>query len=175
MRGKEIKDTKGVVRKTPSWDLVMQYEQAVRDKAAEFMNEGSTPVGKRYDIVAALKAARECSETRTWEFIEKVQLEPNSLDKERDSGRPDKTPIRKRSRSREPIAPKKKTKGGGKGKGRNALPNNNQVIHSKHNSKPICFKCNKKGGCDRSSCNMTHVCQVCFATDHGLHSCPNKA
>ena len=92
----------------------MQYEQAVRDKAAELMNEGTTPAGSRYDIATALKAARECPETRTWEFIQKFQLEPKSAAKDRDMARPDKTlAIKKRSCSREQVIPRKKPKGGG--------------------------------------------------------------
>ena len=56
----------------------MLYEQAVRDKVAELMNEGTTAVGSRYDIAAALKAARECSEARTWKIIEKTSSNPRA-------------------------------------------------------------------------------------------------
>lgn len=174
VRGKEVKDTKGVVRKTPSWDLVMLYEQAVRDKAAELMNEGTTANGSRYDIAADLKAARECSETRTWEFIEKFQMEPAGSSKDRDTPRPDKTLVRtKRSRSREVIQPKKKVKGAGK-QTKGAPPANNQALHPKQLGNPIRFKYNRKSVCTRTSCSMAHVCQVCLGK-HSMETCPDKA
>ena len=176
VRGKEVKDTKGVVRKSPSWELIMLYEQAVRDKAAELMNEGTTANGGRYDIAAALKAARECSETRTWEFIEKFQLEPSGSSKERDAPQPEKTPRGvKRSRSREYVKPKKEKKPKGAGKQtRGAPPANNQTLHTRHNGTPICFKFNRKVGCTRASCTMAHVCQVCLGK-HSMETCKEKA
>ena len=47
VREREFKDAKGVPRKSPTWELVMSYEQALRDKAAYFMNRGKLADDKK--------------------------------------------------------------------------------------------------------------------------------
>ena len=76
----------------------MGYEQAIRDKAAELMNESTLPTGGRYDLAAALKAARGCADTRTWEFTEKIQLEPTGGQRSADNVRSEKPRDKKRKK-----------------------------------------------------------------------------
>ena len=41
VRLKEIKNNQEVVVQKPTWALVLHFEQALRERAAELMNEGS--------------------------------------------------------------------------------------------------------------------------------------
>ena len=42
-------------------------------------------------------------------------------------------------------------------------------------SKPICYAWNNGQACKQTPCNFAHVCQICFATDHTKHNCPQAA
>ena len=67
------------------------------------------------------------------------------------------------------IKPGKGKKGQGKSEGKGkGKTKNKDSWHTVFNSKPICFKYGTKKGCERESCSMAHVCQICFG-DHPLH------
>ena len=68
-------DLQGQVITTPDWQLVLHYEQANRDKAAELINECKFGVETPYDLAKALREARMDPEVRRKSFIEKFELQ----------------------------------------------------------------------------------------------------
>ena len=76
VRQKEVKDDAGRVVHTPSWNLVLNFDYALRDRAAELMNEGwDRNDNKPMDIAAAMSAARKCEDTRREHFLDKLHLQ----------------------------------------------------------------------------------------------------
>ena len=178
--GREISGIDGKVKKTPSWTLVLHYEEKLREKAAKLMSESHRSGGVRHDISTALKAARESRELLEDEFLDKLRFqEPAPRTKERARG------SREAASSPSPPAPKDRKrgdKGAGKGKGNNRgggkrppAAGNNKVLHTKtKDKKNICFAFNRAEGCSRPECGMAHVCQICLGGKHGMHDCRNK-
>jgi hypothetical protein len=183
--GREVKDTDGTVTKVPSWQLVLGYEYAIRNKACVLMNEGNKGSGnKPFDVASALMFARECPELRQEEFIEKLQLQSSrgaSSSGLQASGYENHSKLRakatqkpfmeKRNNNKSRLNAKakaKQVKGKGKGKG-NGLPKNN--LATSHEGKQICFAFNNKG-C-KGPCDRAHVCQICFGK-HPLSQCSAK-
>ena len=76
VKGLQIKHMDGSVAKSPSWDLVLHYNQEILNKAAELMNEGDdASKGAKYDIAAAMEAARKDPAVRQSHLIEKFSLQ----------------------------------------------------------------------------------------------------
>ena len=187
VRGKQVSDNEGNIVKTPAWPLIINYEQAIRARAAELMNEGHSDNDfhpMRMEI--ALKVAREDQELRTEVFLERLHLQQDGSERRRKGGKKgepgssnDHEVGRKgggkgKGGRTPPVKKPVKEKGGGKkgaGKGRGAGAN--KRLQTSHNGKPICFAFNNKGeGCkDGKNCARSHVCQMCQG-DHPLHECP---
>jgi hypothetical protein len=189
VRNREASDEHGNVKKTPSWTLVMSYELAVRQKAAELLNDDEELVnGSRYDLAAALKAARICQETRNDKILEQIQLQTNGASGSSGGGKgkgrngiKDQLPDDDKGADDKKRKDKKRKKqddrkGKGKGDGKpSKVPKfaENTTLHTKKDGKAICFAYNK-GGCNRESCNMLHACQVCLTDGHPAKSCTSK-
>jgi len=190
VRQKEVKDDQDRVVHTPSWNLVLNFDYAIRARAAEFMNEGSESNGnKPMDIAAAMAAARRCEETRREHFLDKLHLQyigrgKTGADSSQPTGDTQWGQATKRKKEHEAalklakqekakIAKKEKgdpTKGNGKGKD-NKLPNG-KTLATTHEGKPICFVYgNSNGNCKSGAkCRRLHVCQLCFG-DHPWKEC----
>jgi hypothetical protein len=189
VKDRVIKDENGRVAKTPSWSLVLNYEQAIRAKACELMNEGNKSTnGKPMDVKEALVVARECPEVRQEEFIEKLNVQIGNgarssfqAEKEAHEGRKSKKARRNiaagATRGSAPVKPRdtprkgpKASKGDGKGgKGTKGVKNKLAV---KYEGKQICFAFNN-GKCT-GTCTREHVCQICFGK-HSKDDCSSKA
>lgn len=179
IKGREISGLNGQVKKAPSWELVLHYEEKVRVKAAKLISESHRNGGVRYDMSSALKAARESRELLEDEFLDKLRFqEEPSKGKKRASGSND------RADSESPPPPTRKRKGGGKGgkkggdnkKGSNSnkppASADNRTLHTKKDGKPICFHFNRRQGCNRGKdCKMQHLCQLCLSRSHGMTNC----
>ena len=86
MKGLQIKNMDGSVAKTPNWELVLHYNQEILNKAAELMNEGDdSSKGAKFDIAAAIEAARKDPAVRQSHFIEQISLQ-GSGKREREHG-----------------------------------------------------------------------------------------
>ena len=182
VRGVTMTDTKGKVHKTPHWDTVMHYEQAVRDKAFEFMNSGDkndeNPIP--LDIAAAMKRARKDLEVRRVHFIEKFQLQ--EVNRSSSSGSAS-TPAGMGDQGSHPNIRKKidaavakalakaNGKANGKGKDKNkdkskaVLKNDKKIkgaLHQEFEKKKICNSYNRWSGCKFTDCKFAHVCKVCL-------------
>ena len=186
VRGKQVFDNDGNIVKTPAWSLILNYEQAIRAKAAVFMNEGDQDNDYQpMDMVAALKRARECQELRTEIFLERLHLQPSGREAQRKgkgSGASSSNEVSNQDRGKKgggkkADAPKKvlsndksKVKNDVKGRGK---PGKGRRLQTHHLKKPICFAYNnKKEECKQGeNCPMVHVCQLCQG-DHPLHLCP---
>ena len=71
-------DTKGNVIKTPSWELVLHYNDTLFEKVAVLINEGSHGSnGKKLTLKEALEEARENVEHRLINFIEQYNVDDN--------------------------------------------------------------------------------------------------
>ena len=77
-----------------------------------------------------------------------------------------KTAARKRKRAEAKAAAAKKQKDA-EGKPKQAL------ARKTPDGKDICYPFNQ-GGCKKNDCRFVHACRMCFATDHGFNSCPQK-
>ena len=187
VRLREIINEHGTVVRAPSWDLVLQYDQAIRDRAAELMSEGVLPDGGSYDIAAALAAARSCQELRRDEFLDRMTGTTPKTAATSSNGNDNigQKTIRKRERSssrdhkrrprQRPDKAKGGRKGGGKGRGNSGTPKaDNKTLHTKFNGQSICFNFNRGTKCNRKPCKMQHACQRCLAA-HPLTECPAAA
>ena len=77
--GHKIKNEKDVVVKTPSLELVMHFEKALRVKATTFMNEGSAHNGGvPQDIKGAMEAARKDNNLLDEEFLQNLMFQSGS-------------------------------------------------------------------------------------------------
>jgi hypothetical protein len=178
--GREVNDVNGLIRKVPSWDLVLHYEFKIRSKATKFMNEGSPDSnGARMDFAAALKAASACPALRQREFIEKLQLQNDTtratphasyldLGTARQTGRDRKAKI---TAAKTAAAAAKKGKGKGTAaaaktakdagaKAKNKKKGAGKGKQGKHNGKQICFAYHNEQCA--GNCGREHVCQHCF-------------
>ena len=156
----------------------MAYEQAIRDKAATLMNRGRTKEGNRYDIMAALEAARNDVELRSEEFLEPLQMQAAP------SNKPDRRRSRSRSRGKGRAENRKgDKKGNGRGdkkpdKGKGAsnisklIKNKNVVLATEKDGTPIVFRWNRDRKCERR--RNHHVCQICLSPDHPFIRCPQN-
>ena len=144
--------------------------------------------GERYNLASAMKAARQCRETRDEEFEDKFRLQqekdgPKSRNKARGSQdrSPSSSPARKIPRG------KGKGKGRGQGSDKNDKDKNdkdknrkpppkfdNKTLHREKNGKPICYPFNSHKGCSRDKCRMVHTCQFCLSDSHGMSDCNAK-
>ena len=182
--GYTIKNDKGVVVKTPTLDLVMKFEEALRIKATIFMNEGgSHNGGVPQDIKAAMEAARKDNNLLQKEFLQKLMFQSGS----RGSGREDpleddeEKTSKPRGRGKKAKAAARKAGGSGggaakgKGRGKDKTMKQGGKRAGKLNSKtpdlkPICYAYGSKEGCKKASCSMAHVCQICFG-NHPHYAC----
>ena len=185
VRQKEVKDDSDRVIHTPSWNLVLNFDYALRSRAAEFMNEGSDNNGnKPMDIAAAMAAARKCEDTRREHFLDKLHLQyigkgtPGAASSEGDTQwgqtakrKQQEFALKKREKEQaRKIA--KKEKGDpakGKGKSKGTLPNG-KTLATSHEGKPICFQYGNRKCKDSKKCGRLHVCQLCFA-EHPWKGC----
>ena len=185
IKGKEQSGIDGKARRTPSWELVLYYEEKVREKVAKLMSESHRMRGEKYDLASALKTARESRELLEDEFLDKLRFQ-DSVVRPRDKARgskgrqdsPSPPPTKK------PRNLKNGNKGGGKGKGggdkkgdesRPPADANNRTLHTKKDGKSICFFFNRKTGCNRGdNCKMAHACQICLSSKHSMEDCKSK-
>ena len=190
VRLKEVKDDSDRVVHTPSWNLVLNFEFAVRYRAAELMNEGWDRNGnKPMDMAEAMAAARRCEDTRREHFLDKLHLQyigrsspgpssshnnenipwgPTKRKKEQEVA----LKIAKKEKEKAlKIAKKEKgdtTKGKGKGKETN-MPNG-KTLATSHDGKQICFNYGS-GRCKKAAkCARIHLCQLCFG-EHPWKEC----
>ena len=182
VRGKHVLDAQGNVVKIPEWGTILSYEQAIRALAARYMNEGCSDNNYAPMMMhEAMKKARENSELRTDEFVEKLNLQERTDNRRRgnnaaSSGDVPEQKIKgggkggKEGKDKKVRKEKiKKTKGGGKG-GKDKLPAGKPLLTT-HGKEPICFAYNNKGeGCKKQDCRRAHVCQICLGS-HPLHAC----
>ena len=76
----------GPIAKTPSWELVLQYNQEILNKAAELMDEGNeASKGSKLDIETAIESALKDPCLRHTRFIEKFNLQGLNI-REREKG-----------------------------------------------------------------------------------------
>ena len=193
VRQKEVKDDAGIVVHTPSWNLVLNFDYALRERAAELMNEGWDKNGNQpMDIAAAMSAARKCEDTRREHFLDKLHLQyigrgstgaasshtngdnPWESTKRKNEEQEKEKAIKIAKREKEKaLKIAKKGKGEtpkGKGKGKDTKLPNGKTWATSHNGKPICFhygnnRCNKAAKCPR-----LHICQICFG-EHPWKNC----
>ena len=156
VRLKEVKRYNVIIVRRPTWELVLHYEHAIRQRAAEMMNEGTEENGRKpMDIKTAFVAARKCEETRREHFLDPLHLQqivgqkPNKHQREQEHERPERKKVDKG----------KEKKGKGKGKG-GMLPKGVN-LHSLYQKKPICYKYGESK-CKSKKCEMLHICQICF-------------
>jgi hypothetical protein len=178
VKGKEVVSHETSARKSPSWKLILHYEEHIRIKMAKLMNFEKIPgTQDRYDLATALKHARECPVLRYDEFTEIYQLQPMESGKRKrtpsqDSNRKTKAKkekkadSKKRKRSSSSDDRKKKGKGGSKGK-----KGDGTIWKTKKDGKPICFRFNSAKGCPKDKCSLEHACQICLKEGHGAHKC----
>ena len=194
--GLEAKDMNGVVTKKPTWNMVLEYEYKVREKASEFINDD------RLDISAAMKKARLDTRTLQEHFLTPLAIgTAPSAGYSKVTGEtpppPSSDGISKRMRKAlkkfqaASAAASSSThfsqKGGGKQKGKGGGKDGNKSKRAKTgqekarnglyrntpDGKPICFKYNNDEGCD-GSCGRVHCCQGCLSLDHPLTKCPKR-
>jgi hypothetical protein len=178
VRLKEVKDDSDRVVHTPSWNLVLNFEFALRYRAAELMNEGWDRNGnKPMDMAEAMAAARRCEDTRREHFLDKLHLQyigrsspgPSSSHNNDNTPRvPPKRPGNPNKEIKDPKIPKKEPKGKGKGKD-NKLPNG-KTLAVTHEGKQICFQYGSKKCKKGAKCTRLHVCQICFG-EHPWKEC----
>ena len=80
----------------------------------------------------------------------------------------------KRPHPNPPLIPFKGDKGKGRGRGRGGklLTKTTNTANRTHETKPVCFRYNAKGGCKKGDmCRFAHVCLRCFAK-HPATQCP---
>ena len=189
VRQKEVKDDAGRVIHTPSWNLVLNFDYALRDRAAELMNEGwDKNDNKPMDIAAAMSAARKCEDTRREHFLDKLHLQyigrgsTGAASSHTNGDTPWGPTKRKKEQEALKLAKKEKEKAlkiakkekgettKGKGKGKDMKLPNGKTLATTHEGKQICFMY----GCNRckkaAKCARLHVCQLCFG-DHPWKEC----
>ena len=179
VRQKEVKDDSDRVVHTPSWNLVLNFDYALRSRAAELMNEGWDKNGnKLMDIAAAMAAARKCEDTRREHFLDKLHLQyigrgtPGAASSQSNGdtpwGHPTKRKkeqeaikIAKKEKEKPPkIAKKEKgetTKGKGKGK-ETKLPNG-KTLATSHDGKQTAAK-NARGARNAHACTFASFALV---------------
>ena len=178
VRLKEVKNQKQVVVHRPSWELVVHFEHALRERAAELMNEGHDANGnKPMDIATAMQTARKCQETRKEHFLDMLHFEilspvGSSIEAPRSEAgigkrkRKEKNNRNKPDEEQDQPSKAKKGKGKGKSNGKGKLPDGVKLA-TKHNGKGICFRYGD-GTC--KGCELLHICQVCFK-EHPWREC----
>ena len=182
--GYTIQNDKGVVVKTPSLDLVMKFEEALRVKATTFMNEGGVHnAGVPQDMKAAMEAARKDNNLLHKEFLQKLMFQSGSRgsgregslgEEESETGKPKGKGKKARAAAKAKVAAAAAASGGanakGGGKGGAKSVRRQGKSSGKRQSKtadlkPICYDYGKPGGCSKPACTMAHVCQKCLG-DH---------
>ena len=180
VRLKETKRDNVIIVRKPTWDLVLQYEQAIRQRAAELMNEGTEENGKKpMDIKRAFLAAQKCEETRREHFLDPLHLqqvvghhknktgasfnkfgeEDFPLGKRQRNGKHDKEVRDFASKQGGKPDKGKGKKGKGKGKG-GKLPKGVNLANT-YQKKQICYGYGTST-CKANKCKMLHICQICF-------------
>ena len=182
--GYKVENDKGVIVKTPTFDLVLKFEEALRVRATAFMNEGGQHNGGvPQDMKAAMAEARKDNNLLHKEFLQKLMFQSGSrgsgregplVDEESDTGKP-----RGKGRKAKAAARKAegsgggaKAKGGGKGKSKvkQGGKSSGKLNSKTADNKPICYAYGSKDGCRKATCNMEHVCQICFGR-HPHYEC----
>lgn len=184
VKGRAMTGLDGSVRKTPSWQLILHYEQKIREKAAKLLNESHLKGGERYNLASAMKEARQCREARDEEFEDKFRFQQDkegTKNRNKARGSQDRSPS-----SSPPRKITKKDKGKGKGRGRGNDKDNkdknqkpppkfdNKTLHREKGGKLLCYPFNSRRGSRRDKCSMVHVCQYCLSEAHGLADCNPK-
>ena len=176
VRLKEEKDDGAVIVARPKWSIVMHYEYAIRERAAELMTEGSRHNGQKpMDIKSAFKEARLCEKTHREHFLNRLHLQQvaglmGAESLASGSGQPP----RKKLKTKEEKVAAHGNKGSGKGKGKGKkgkrdLPPGVKLA-AKREGKPICFKYGESK-CKDENCKFLHVCQICLKDGHPWQKC----
>ena len=152
----------------PSWELILSYEHAIRNKAMTLIKK------KEISFASALREAWEDGLTMNRFFMAPLSLEPKKRGLEAATG---DEPLQKRPFRSEPGSSSKGAGKGkakvhrskGKGKGKNSLaPLNCKSVTAA--GKGICFQFNSPAGCHKKGCHFEHVCGKCEGK-HPLHEC----
>ena len=176
----DAKDSSGSPICSPSWALVLNYEQQVRTKAMRLLADG-----EERRLSEALVAARKDGETRERYFLTPLAVtrpggeqRTRSRSGRRDQGRPITKPSKGR---REPTSSSQKggQKRGRKGDGKGKLPDGRFAGMTRNNrdeqGKPICYDFNMlHQNCSKSPCKMSHCCWWCFGSHEGFECAKYK-
>ena len=151
---------------SPSWELLLAYEQAVRVKAMKLVKAGGT-------LRDSLRAAWEDLVTRDPNFTSVLALETKERPRAADNAAPPAAPAgsakgagKSRKQKRQEQNDKRLAKKG-KGKGKGASLECKSVTDA---GERICFKYNSSAGCHQKGCTFKHVCGKCFG-NHPLTTC----
>ena len=168
------RDGFGNMSSSPSWSLVLSYDQEIRRKMAKLMSDDSVAIAE------ALAKAFADPVVKERYFTTPLALSSASSSSSRkrpaevlDLPRPAHVDIGKFNRGNRARKGDGKAKGKGKDKGdRGSKGAQRQgCAHSTPDGRQICFSFNEKASpCTRSECKFLHVCGRCFA-DHPLYQC----
>jgi hypothetical protein len=158
------KSSEGYTIAAPPWALIVSYEHALRKKAMQFLNEGSSTT-----FVDALK--RAVSDTVVKERYFTTPLALSASRPRTEYSKPQENQPFKDRFNKDRFS-----KGGKGGKGRNKGGKGSAKGSSKTpEGKPICFRFNNpQGGCRNKKCKYQHVCNLCFGKSHPSFQCRGK-
>jgi hypothetical protein len=159
------KSAEGYTIAAPPWALIIAYEHALRKKAAQYLNEGSSN-----SFTDALKRAVADPVVKERYFTTPLALSA-SRPKQESSRNQDLPTFKDR------FAKDRFGKGGkGKGKWSKGSSKGSAKGSSKTpEGKLICFRFNNpQGGCRNKKCRFQHVCSLCFSKSHASFQCQGK-
>jgi len=158
------KSAEGYTIAAPPWALIIAYEHALRKKAVQYLNEGSSTC-----FVEALQRAVADPVVKERYFTTPLALSASRA-RQDPKGQDTSTSKDRFIKDRHGKGRKGKgkwSKGGGKGsaKGADKTPE----------GKPICFRWNSPHqGCRNKKCRFQHVCGLCFSKSHPTFQCQGK-
>jgi hypothetical protein len=167
----------GAVIHSPPWALVLSYEQRIRAKAFQSMDEDDK------DFALSFKEARSDIVVKERFFTTPLSqsLRPghhNGVDPSKPAIdlRPNAASVGKTKSAIRREAMKNKIRDAGakaKGKGADRLARSPKGVEGSSKTpdgQPICFARNSAAGCrNGAACRYVHCCSKCFSKDHGAH------
>lgn len=180
--GLVAKDAEGRTISTPSWDLVLAYDLAIRRKTFRLMADG------KGDFTDSLKLAMDDPTTKERHFTTPMAISAvarnkgggavmsysNHVEHEvffEQKGSPGKGNSKKKGSGRQGGS---KGKGGGKAKG-SSSKGSGKGANQTPDGRSICFNYNNAEiRCRRPDCRFLHVCTKCFQR-HPAYQCRGQA